>query len=258
MRVTILQSPLVWEDPEANRKYFLAKIEGIQECDLVVLPEMFSTGFSMKPDGVAHKEADLNDYLAPFLQLSQAKGLHIAGSLMVKSEEGDYFNRLVVLTPLGKIEEYNKRHLFAFAGENDAYTAGKQHLQIDIAGNRVVFFVCYDLRFPVWIRNRKEVPYDVAVFTANWPAVRISAWNTLLKARAIENQCYVLGANRMGSDNNGIEYNGMSQIIDPYGDVQSYSKDSEAVLSMSLDMDKLRAFRQKFPVLNDADDFTLL
>jgi predicted amidohydrolase len=257
MRVTVLQSPLAWEDPKANRDHFLAKIEAIQEGDLVVLPEMFSTGFSMKPQGVAHREAELDEYLAPFLELAMKKQLHIAGSLMVQNDEGDYFNRLVVLTPSGNMEVYNKRHLFAFAGENDAYTAGNQHLQMKIAGRQVAFFVCYDLRFPVWIRNQINNPYDVAVFTANWPAVRINAWNTLLKARAIENQCYVVAVNRVGKDNNDIEYNGMSQMIDAYGDVITYSRDKESVLSARLDMNTLDAFREKFPVLNDADDFTL-
>lgn len=257
MRVTVLQSPLVWENPEANRQHFLAKIEAVKECDLLVLPEMFSTGFSMQPQDVAHQATDLEAYLQPFVKFAQEKGLHIAGSVMVQDSDGKYYNRLVLLTPSGERKEYNKRHLFTFAGENKAYSGGTEHLQIDIAGVQVAFFICYDLRFPVWIRNRKDTPYDVAVFTANWPAVRIGAWNTLLKARAIENQCYVVGANRVGKDDNGIEYNGMSQMIDPYGDVQSYSKDSEAVLSMALDMGKLYAFRQKFPVLNDADEFTL-
>ena len=257
MRVTVLQSPLAWEDPKTNRDHFIAKIQAIQHCDLVVLPEMFSTGFSMKPHGKAHTEAELNAYLAPFLELAMQKQLHIAGSLMVQNSEGAYFNRLVVLTPQGKREEYNKRHLFAFAGENDAYSAGNQHLQIEIAGHQVAFFICYDLRFPVWIRNRKNNPYDVAVFTANWPAVRINAWNTLLKARAIENQCFVVAANRVGKDNNNIEYNGMSQMIDAYGDIMAYSRDEESVLSATLDMEILKAFREKFPVLNDADDFTL-
>ena len=257
MRVNVLQSPLVWENPEANMKHFVTKIESLNACDLVVLPEMFSTGFSMKPDGVAHSAADLDNYLLPLVKLARDKNFHIAGSLMVQDPDGKYYNRLIVLSPQGERKEYNKRHLFAFAGENEAYTGGNSKLQIDIAGVQVAFFICYDLRFPVWIRNRKDTPYDVAVFTANWPAVRIEAWNTLLKARAIENQCYVVAANRVGKDNNGIEYNGMSQIIDPYGDIQSYSKNSEAVLSMALDLRKLEAFREKFPVLNDADDFTL-
>lgn len=258
MRVTVLQSPLVWENPDANRNHFLKKLETVNACDLAVLPEMFSTGFSMKPQGIAHEEADLGTYLKPFADLAVKKSMAIAGSLMVRTANNQYYNRMVVMLPSGDIETYDKRHLFAFAGEHEAYSAGKQPLQININGYQVAFFICYDLRFPVWIRNDKTNPYDVAVFTANWPAVRSNAWETLLKARAIENQCYVVGANRVGVDDNGIEYIGLSQLVDPYGELMAFSRNKETILSCNFDMDSLQAFRKKFPVLHDADGFTLL
>lgn len=256
MRVVAVQSPLVWENPIENRDYFLQQLEGITSADLIVLPEMFSTGFSMKPDGIAHKSAEVTDYLKPFSNYATTIDTAICGSLMVE-ENGQYFNRLFVLLPSGEVHHYNKRHLFTFAGEHHAYTAGDKPLQLKIAGVNVTFFVCYDLRFPVWIRNKAENPYDLAVFVANWPTARVSAWQSLLVARAIENQCYVVGVNRVGIDGNGIAYNGCSQLINPYGHTTFKSVNEEVAMAATLDLEDLKRFREKFPVLNDADGFSL-
>lgn len=256
MRVVVVQSPLVWENPSENQTYFLQQLKSIKTAGLIVLPEMFSTGFSMKPEGVAHKSTEVLEYLKPFLSFASSNNTAICGSMMVE-ENGQYFNRLFVLMPSGQVQHYNKRHLFTFAGEHHSYTAGDKPLQLKIAGVNVAFFVCYDLRFPVWIRNKAEKPYDLAVFVANWPTARVNAWQSLLVARAIENQCYVVGANRIGTDGNGIAYNGCSQLINAYGNTVFKSINGKVNMAANLDLDDLNRFREKFPVLNDADGFSL-
>lgn len=256
MKIIGLQAPLVWENPKANQAYFIEQIKAISSADLIALPEMFATGFSMQPKGKAQSITEVDYYLAPFKTLAKEKNCTIVGSLMVE-DNGDYYNRLYVLQSNGKVDTYNKKHLFTFAGEHKEYQPGKQQLQLNIKGVEVAFFICYDLRFPVWIRNKAEKPYDLAVFVANWPKVRINAWQTLLKARAIENQCFVFGLNRIGTDGNNIEYNGASAFVDPYGHSNEAEENKAVAFEAYLDLALLKGFREKFPVLNDADGFTL-
>lgn len=256
MKIIGLQAELVWENPEANQAYFVKQIQLIETAEIIVLPEMFATGFSMQPKGKAQNIEEISTYLTPFKRLAQEKNCAIVGSLMVE-DSGQYYNRLYVIEPSGEVSYYNKKHLFTFAGEDKEYTAGNEKLQLNIKGIEVAFFVCYDLRFPVWIRNNAENPYDLAIFVANWPQVRISAWQTLLKARAIENQCFVFGLNRVGIDGNGIEYNGASAIVDPYGHSSEATEHKAMALEAYVDLELLKGFRKKFPVLNDADKFNL-
>mgnify|MGYP001044843544 FL=1 len=216
--------------------------------DLIVLPEMFSTGFITEPKGIA-EPAD-GETLQWMKATARKKDAALVGSLSVKA--GDkYVNRCFFVQPHGEITTYDKHHLFSYGGENRHYTPGKDRVIVTYRGVRILLQICYDLRFPVFSRNHSD--YDVAVYVANWPTSRISAWNTLLKARAIENQCYVVGCNRIGKDEH-CTYNGNTQIINPYGETIAHCADHTAgVATAEIDMNALLAFRQKFPVLQDAD-----
>ena len=198
MKVAIIQTALIWENPNANRIQFEEKIRGIeQNVDLIVLPEMFSTGFTMNPETVAET---MNGETISWMQtLAKHKNSAITGSLVIV-ENGKYYNRLVFVLPSGEIKHYDKRHLFSLAGEEKVYTKGKTKLIIEYKGFKICPLICYDLRFPVFSRNVED--YDVLLYVANWPKPRINAWNALLKARAIENMCYVVGVNRIGEDQN--------------------------------------------------------
>jgi predicted amidohydrolase len=254
LNVAILQLDLVWENPQANREkidLFLQKVP--KETDVVFLPEMFSTGFSMNVSG----QAETMDGETIQWMKERCSELQIAlcGSLMVQ-ENGQCFNRLVFAKPSGEIHFYNKRHLFTMGNEESHFKSGSERLIVSYKGWQICPLICYDLRFPVWARNQKE--YDVLVYSANWPQARMEVWNTLLKARAIENQAYVVGANRVGVDGNSIAYLGNSQLIDPKGKVlASIEESTENNVTAQFSYVELMKFRTEFPVLNDADQFSI-
>lgn len=253
MKIALIQAPLAWENTSANREYFSEKINALAEAvDLVVLPEMFSTGFTMQPEPVAEKMS--GETLLWMQATAIAKKTAIIGSLVIK-EEGKFYNRLLFVYPSGTIQQYDKRHLFTLAGEDKAYTSGQEKLIVDYMGWKICPLICYDLRFPVFSRNTED--YDVLVYVANWPKPRINAWDTLLKARAIENMAYVVGVNRIGEDKNGHEYIGHSQVIDGLGNCVSEPNEHESVTIIELDKNHLAEIRQKFAFLNDRDQFTV-
>lgn len=256
LRVHLVQSPLVWENPEANRAHFSALFSTlILRGSVVVLPEMFSTGFSMNPETLA--EAPDGPTVQWMLQEAANRGCIVCGSLMIR-DNNNYFNRLYWVQPNGQLFTYNKRHLFGMAGEDQVYTAGDQRVVVQVNGWRIALAICYDLRFPVWLRQQADAEYDVLLLTANWPERRADAWNTLLKARAIENQCYVLGVNRCGEDGNGLQYHGDTQIIDPAGTPIAHIGNEARILSFNLQTEALQQTRQYLPFLRDKDDFILL
>lgn len=268
MKVTLIQTNLHWEDRQKNLLHFDTLISSIKEpTDLIVLPEMFTTGFSMNPKEVA--EASNGEGLAWLKQKAKEKKAVITGSMAVE-ENGNYFNRLFWVEANGNYKTYDKRHLFRMAKEDTFYTAGDKKIIGEIKDWKVCPLVCYDLRFPVWSRNRFQEAggsgqealgswdYDVLVYVANWPEVRSYPWKQLLIARAIENQCYVIGLNRIGNDGNGFGHSGDSVILNPRGEVISLTKaNEESVETLSLDKNYLEEFRKIFPVGLDADDFTI-
>jgi predicted amidohydrolase len=257
---TLLQSKLYWEDREANLAAFSDKINNIKDkTQVIILPEMFSTGFSMKPEMLA--ESMDGPTVGWMKKTAREKGAILTGSVIIE-EAGLYFNRLIWMLPNGQSAHYDKRHLFAYAGENQNYSAGQQRLVSSVNGWKVNLMVCYDLRFPVWCRQQfnadHSAEYDVLIFVANWPEKRRTAWKTLLKARAIENQCYVLGVNRVGEDGNGFYHSGDSSVIDPMGDILYQKADEEDVFTITITKDHLKSVRNKLPFLNDADPFLLI
>ena len=239
--------------PCRNRFGAEAMIASAPGCDLYVLPEMFSTGFCTSPEGVAEPEpCDSLKWMKDSAEMFSAA---IAGSVAVE-ENGRFFNRFYFVTPDGNAVHYDKRHLFTYGGEHLKFTAGKERKIVEYKGVRILLQVCYDLRFPVWSRNRGD--YDMALYVASWPETRADAWRQLLKARAIENQCFVAGVNRIGTDPSN-SYCGGTMLIDPYGKVIAECADGmESVAVAEISMEELAAFRQKFPVLDDADDFELV
>ncbi len=252
MKISLIQTALIWEDPQANRANFEKLINGIWETDLIILPEMFATGFTMKPQAVA--ETMQGDTIAWMKVIAATKDCAITGSLVI-SENGKYYNRLLFVCPNGEIRTYDKRHLFSLADEDKAYTAGTEKLIVDYKGWKICPLVCYDLRFPVFARNVEE--YDLLLYVANWPEPRIFAWDTLLKARAIENMCYVAGVNRIGEDENGNPYPGHSQVLDCLGATVIDANGDEGVFTIELDREKMLETRRHFGFLNDRDRFTL-
>ena len=239
--------------PCRNRFGAEAMMASAPGCDLYVLPEMFSTGFCTSPEGVAEPEpCDSLKWMKDSAEMFSAA---IAGSVAVE-ENGRFFNRFYFVTPDGNAVHYDKRHLFTYGGEHLKFTAGKERKIVEYKGVRILLQVCYDLRFPVWSRNRGD--YDMALYVASWPETRADAWRQLLKARAIENQCFVAGVNRIGTDPSN-SYCGGTMLIDPYGKVIAECADGmESVAVAEISMEELAAFRQKFPVLDDADDFELV
>jgi predicted amidohydrolase len=253
MKVALIQAPLVWENPKQNRNYFEDKINSISETiDLIVLPEMFTSGFTMNPKAVA--ESMQGETVLWLQALAKAKNAAITGSLVIE-EKGNFYNRLVFVFPYGAIKTYDKKHLFTLAGEDKAYTSGTQKLVFEYQGLKICPLICYDLRFPVFARNTEE--YDVLIYVANWPKPRINAWDALLKARAIENMCYTIGVNRMGEDPNKHDYPGHSQVIDELGNYLIEPQEIEGVFITTLNKNTLEANRQKFGFLNDRDAFTM-
>jgi len=252
LKVSLLQWDLAWENPLENLKMAERLLKKLVNTDLVVLPEMFTTGFSMNTKSLAE---EMGGNTVSWMLL-QAKKLQtaISGSLIIRENDKN-FNRLIVAFPNGQLEYYDKRHLFTYAGEHKVFSAGKQALVITVKGWRIKMLICYDLRFPVWSRNADDT--DFLIYVANWPESRSYAWNQLLKARAIENLSYVAGVNRIGKDGNSISYRGDSQLVDFSGQVLGTLEDKEGILNVILDFSDLSAFRERFPFLEDRDNFNI-
>lgn len=259
LTVSLVQTNLHWENIAANLAMLEEKIMGIKEkTELVILPEMFSTGFSMRPEVLA--ETMEGETIQWMKRIAAAKKIILTGSVIIE-EEGNYYNRLVWMLPNGQYGIYDKRHRFAYAGEDEQYTAGSKRLIASVKGWKINLLICYDLRFPVWARqhSQSEAPeYDLLVYVANWPERRINAWKTLLQARAIENQSFVIGVNRVGEDGNGIPHTGESMVVDAMGEVLYQKKDEEAVYTITLQKEPLETVREKLPFLKDADGFMIL
>lgn len=255
LKIAIIQSNIVWHNAKKNRIHLSKKIEKITEkVEVIVLPEMFSTGFTMNPLEVAET---MNGETVKWMKSTAVKlGIAICGSIVIK-EENKFYNRFIFAFPSGKIQYYNKRHLFSLAGEDKVYSKGEQKVIINYKGWKICPQVCYDLRFPVFSRNTED--YDVLLYVANWPKPRNFAWNTLLKARAIENLSYTIGVNRVGVDNNNLEYIGNSAVYNCLGEQISISNnENEFIEVVKLDKNHISETRNKFNFLNDKDEFKLL
>ena len=251
LKVTLIQSELVWEDIASNLTGFDNQINAIEEdTHLIVLPEMFSTGFTMNAAVLAQ---DMKGSAVKWIiEKSAEKTVDILGSI-IADDGGKFFNRLVWAKPDGEIFTYDKKHLFRMAGEEKIYSAGTKKITVELNGWRIRPFICYDLRFPAWTRNMKN-QYDAAIFIANWPERRSAHWKALLQARAIENQCYVIGVNRVGTDGNGLTYSGDSSIIDPWGNIIYQKSNQTCIHTAELSYDVLKTSREDFPVWMDADN----
>ena len=260
LRITIVQSQLHWEDKEKNLEMFDKQLSGLKgKTDLIVLPEMFTTGFTMNTKALAEKTPDKS--LVWMQKKAAETDAAITGSIIAE-ENGKYFNRLLWVNPDGSWEKYDKRHLFTLAGEDRFFTAGTDRLIINYKGWKILPLVCYDLRFPVWSRNNKQSngqpEFDLMIYVANWPEARKQPWKKLLLARAIENQAFVVGVNRVGTDEKGIVYSGDSSLIDPYGEyLVEGVPGKEQLIQTTISHQKLSDFRKKFPVLNDGDGFLI-
>jgi predicted amidohydrolase len=258
LKVTLIQTSLHWENIEENLRMFDEKINSIKErTEVVILPEMFSTGFSMAPERLAQT---MDGSAVQWMKKKAAeKNVIIAGSLIIE-EGGRYFNRLIWMQPNGVFGTYDKRHLFGYAGEHEHYQPGDKRLIAQVKGWKVCLNVCYDLRFPVWSRNaispETDAPaYDVLINVANWPERRSTPWKTLIHARAIENQCYAIGVNRVGNDGNNIYHSGDSSLIDPLGEIIYRKSHDEDIFTTTLERSRLDEVRKNFPFLKDADKF---
>lgn len=255
LHISLVQPDIVWENKAANFAQYENQIAGIKgKKEIVVLPEMFSTGFSMQPERFA--ETMDGEAVSWMKQMAHQHRCILTGSLMIV-EQGQYFNRLIWMMPNGRYYTYDKRHLFAFAQEDQHYTAGSKRLVVSVNGWKIGLVVCYDLRFPVWLRNQNQ-EYDALIVVANWPERRSHAWKSLLMARAIENMSYVIGVNRVGIDGKGINHSGDSRVISPLGEVLWEQSEQAVVHTMTLDKDDLMKCRAQFPFLNDADNFVLM
>jgi omega-amidase len=259
LTITTIQSNLFWEDKQANMQMLQQKIDSITDkTEIVILPEMFTTGFSMQPELFA--ETMDGETMEWMKMVSNKNGIVLTGSVMIE-DEGKYFNRLIWMLPNGQFGYYDKRHLFGYGEEDKHYSSGNKRLIASVKGWKINLQVCYDLRFPVWARQQPKhgaPEYDVLIYVANWPERRSHAWKTLLCARAIENQCYVIGVNRVGDDAKNIHYSGNSLVIDPMGQVLYHMADEEDINTITLSKEKLEEVRTRFPFLNDADDFSIL
>ncbi|MGB8492008.1 MAG: amidohydrolase [Bacteroidales bacterium] len=254
MKLALIQNDIVWEDKQENLRKTGEIIGTIRPgTDIIILPEMFNTGFSMNPARLSEPPFSLTH---TWMKNTAAKtGSGICGSYIVE-ENMQFFNRWIFISPEGESWSYNKRHLFSPGGENNLFTRGKDRIVFNFRDLRICPGICYDLRFPVWSRNRND--YDLLINSANWPESRREVWITLLKARAIENLCYVAGVNRIGTDGTGIRYCGDSMIADPRGEIiASADKNAEMILYSEISADELNRFREKFPVWRDADKFSI-
>jgi predicted amidohydrolase len=252
--ISLVQPDMIWENKIENLNRYgqlLTTMKG--KSDLIILPEMFSTGFTMNPASLAEKmDGSTVDWMK---NVSKKMKASIAGSVIIE-EDDRYYNRLIICDPSGNLNWYDKRHLFRMAGEEEIYSSGKDRLVIQLQKWRICFQICYDLRFPVWSRNRND--YDILVYVSNWPEARKDIWDILLKARAIENQCYAVGVNRVGTDGNGISYSGGSMIVNPKGvPACILEENKETVVTCSVSLPELQAFRDKFPAWKDRDAFKI-
>lgn len=254
LNLAIIQPNLHWEDAEANRQLFSERIKELSDnVDLIVLPEMFTTGFSMNAEKLA--EPTKGKTLEWLQEKAKMKDAAITGSVII-TEDGKYYNRLFFVFPDGSYKLYDKRHTFTLAKEDETYSAGKDRLIVDYKGWKICPLICYDLRFPVFARN--NVDYDLLIYVANWPEKRVDAWDALLKARAIENMAYCVGLNRTGEDGDGYVYNGHSAIYDCLGKpLTELNRSEEFIKEISLEKDSLYETRKKMKFLQDRDDFTL-
>jgi omega-amidase len=257
LRCAFIQTHLFWEDQAKNIEQLSVKINEVKPgTQLIILPEMFTTGFTMLPE---QNYTTMDGAVVNWLKLTaQQKQCIITGSLIIKEDE-HYYNRLLWVLPNGTVSFYDKRHLFAMAGEHKHYTPGQDKLIVSANGIKICLQVCYDLRFPAWASQQSDAElYDAIIYVANWPEQRIGHWNTLLQARAIENQCYAIGVNRVGEDNNGNYYNGSSTVIDPTGEILFKVINKEETVYFTLEKERVEQIRQQLPFLADRDQFTLL
>ncbi len=257
LHISLIQTRLSWEDKAANLSMLEEKIHSINEkTEIVILPEMFSTGFSMNPSALA--ETMDGPTVNWMKKIAADKKIIVTGSLIIQ-ENGQYYNRLLWVLPNGTMGHYDKRHRFAFGGEDQHYSRGNKRLIAQVKGWKINLQICYDLRFPVWARQQSanEPEYDLLLYVANWPERRNHAWKTLLTARAIENQSYVIGVNRVGEDGKGIYHSGNSMVIDPLGEVLYHKEHDEDIFTITLEKDTLTEIRTKFPFWRDADDFLI-
>jgi omega-amidase len=259
LRVALIQTDLYWQDRGANLANLEEKIWSMeQSVDLIVLPEMFPSAFTMNVKEMAEP---MNFTTTKWMKqmAAQTKAV-VTGSVIIK-EAGKFFNRLLWVTPEGEVTFYDKRHLFRMAHEEKYFDMGRQNTIVELKGWKILPQICYDLRFPVWSRNMGDKEgkglYDLAFYIASWPASRIAAWDILLKARAVENLAFVIGVNRTGGDGNGIQHNGHSGVYDFKGSSLAFSKDKEEILYAELDRQQLTEFREKFPAWMDADQFQI-
>ncbi|GAB1308661.1 nitrilase family protein [Urechidicola sp. KH5] len=254
LEIACIQADIAWEQPEANRNHYETYFQQLDKnTDVVVLPEMFTTGFSMNPS--ANAEPMFGTTMHWMETHATALDALILGSLIIE-EEGQYYNRLIAMYPNGTVRYYDKRHLFTLAGEHLEYTKGEERLELNFRGWKICPLICYDLRFPVWSRNTQN--FDVLLYVANWPAKRLQAWDVLLKARAIENMCYTIGVNRVGADANNLDYVGHTQVIDALGTAIATTKEgAQALLQYSLSKPSLNKVKSALQFLNDRDFFTI-
>jgi omega-amidase len=249
LTITLVQSTLHWESIDANLRMFDEKLANIKDTDVIILPEMFTTGFSMQVEGLA-ETMENSKAVAWMRQKAETLNAVLTGSLMIK-EGNQYYNRLLWVEPDGRQLHYDKKHLFTMAKEDLYFSAGTKKVIIDYKGWKIAPFICYDLRFPIWSRNLED--YDLAFYVANWPAKRSFHWRSLLTARAIENQAYVLGINRVGVDGKGFSYSGDSSVLSPIGDLLYHQVDEEAIFTTTLTKEHLHEMRQQYPFLGDRD-----
>jgi omega-amidase len=252
LNITTIQSDIIWEDINTNLKNYQEKIDSINPTDLIILPEMFSTGFSMNPKNISET---MNGVTINWMKDNASKmNCAICGSIIIE-EDDKYFNRFIWVNPDGSIHKYDKKHLFSFAGENENYSAGNEKLIIEYKGWKICPLICYDLRFPVWSRNTED--YDLLIYVANWPTKRKLAWKSLLVARAIENQCYVIGVNRVGNDEKNY-YSGESSLINALGETLYTNSHIEDIYTTTISKYELNKVRAQLPFLNDKDNFKIL
>ena len=259
LRVCLVQFEIFWEDFQANWNMINTMLKNeAGKHDLIILPEMFNSGFTMKPENVAEPVGGHTENFMKFL--ASKFGAIVMGSVITE-EGGKYYNRLLVVSQDGPVTKYDKRHLFTMAGEHEVYTSGAELNVFSLKGWRICPMVCYDLRFPVWSRNGMREDgrpwYDLLVYVANWPSKRATHWNTLLQARAIENQACAIGVNRIGSDENGFEYQGDSSVFDARGTLLAQGGSERKLVTATLNWEEVEAYRKKFPALADADKFGL-
>ncbi|WP_424962282.1 amidohydrolase [Ekhidna sp.] len=258
LTISLIQADLHWEEIDANLAMFEEMIWSIDGSDLIVLPEMFTTGFSMNAEKLA--EPPGGKTFKWMRQMATQQKVAVTGSVIIK-DQGEFYNRLYFVYPDGSSQQYDKKHLFNLAAEGETYTSGKERVILEYEGWKIHPMICYDLRFPIWARSRKTMDqtyeYDLLLYVANWPDTRVNAWDTLLKARAIENLSYCAGVNRIGTDGFPKEYNGHSGIYSPKGDELAFSDNKEQILTVTLSAEELQTYRRDFPFQEDADDFTL-